>query len=59
MAGEDFSFFSAKRPCAFFLIGSAPEGSVLNNGKTILKGHHSPKFSMDERGLLVGASAWV
>lgn len=28
LAGEDFSFFSAARPSAYFVIGSAPEGSI-------------------------------
>jgi metal-dependent amidase/aminoacylase/carboxypeptidase family protein len=28
LAGEDFCFFTQKKPSAFFLVGSAPEGSI-------------------------------
>jgi len=42
-----------------FTIGSAPEGSVINNGKTVLRGHHSPTFTFDERAIAIGSSVWV
>ncbi len=50
---------SLGKPSALFLVGSAPEGSVLDNGKTILRPHHSPFFTIDERSLLIGSSVWV
>ena len=30
MAGEDFSFYTALKPSAFVIIGSAPEGTIID-----------------------------
>lgn len=44
LAGEDFSFYSLEVPSAFFLVGAAPKGSVLDNGKVVKYPLHSPQF---------------
>lgn len=51
--------FSDLVPGCFFFIGSAPEGSLLDNGRMVMKPHHSPLFTIDERSLAVGASVWI
>ena len=52
LAGEDFCYFGQLKPSTLFLVSSAPEGSVLDDGKKVLKPHHSPVFTFDERALL-------
>ncbi|KRX05549.1 Peptidase M20, dimerization domain [Pseudocohnilembus persalinus] len=59
MAGEDFSYFTLQKPCAYFTIGSALPGNIQNNGKTVFCGHHSPTFDFDEKCLAIGCSVWV
>ncbi len=36
LAGEDFCYFSNNCPSAYFLIGSAPEGTVKEDGKVLI-----------------------
>ncbi|HTR03119.1 MAG TPA: amidohydrolase [Thermoanaerobaculia bacterium] len=46
LGGEDMSVFLDRVPGCFFFVGCAPEGE--------LRPHHSPRFDMDERALMVG-----
>ena len=46
LGGEDMSVFLDRVPGCFFFVGCAPEGN--------LRPHHSPRFDMDERALMVG-----
>jgi amidohydrolase len=46
LGGEDMSVFLERVPGCFFFIGSAPEGGH--------RAHHSPRFDIDERALVVG-----
>jgi amidohydrolase len=48
MGGEDFSFFTAARPGAMFMVGSN------NPDKGLTWGHHHPRFDIDEDSLAVG-----
>lgn len=52
-AGEDFSYFAQKAPGMFFFVGITPEG--------IQKAapNHSPKFQVDESGLITGLRAML
>lgn len=46
LGGEDMSVFLNRVPGCFFFVGCARDGS--------LRPHHSPRFDMDERALMVG-----
>lgn len=45
---EDFSYFAANRPSAFFQLGSG------NREKGIIYGGHTPYFDIDEECLIIG-----
>ena len=47
---EDFSFFAQKAPGLFIFLGGSPKGTDL----TKVAYNHSPRFYVDESGLLVG-----
>ncbi len=46
LGGEDMSVYLDRVPGCFFFVGSAPEG--------LHRAHHSPRFDIDERALVVG-----
>jgi len=48
--GEDMAYFFQKVPGCMFLVGSANTEAGLDYP------HHSPRFDIDERALMVGAS---
>jgi amidohydrolase len=50
MIGEDFAYYLKEKPGAFFLIGARDPGS-----ETVYP-HHHPKFSFDERVLLIASA---
>jgi len=50
--GEDFSFFAQKAPGLFFTVGIAPPGT---RGAP----NHSPRFQVDESGLITGLRAML
>ncbi len=50
---EDFSFYQEKIPGLFFFVGISPKGSDLNK----VAFNHSPRFYVDESGLLLGVRA--
>jgi amidohydrolase len=52
-AGEDFSYFAQKAPGMFFFVGIASPG-VQNAAP-----NHSPRFQVDEAGLIVGLRAML
>ena len=55
MTGEDFAFFSQKKPACFYRLGTA------NAAKGITSGVHTSTFDIDERALEVGTGlmAWL
>jgi amidohydrolase len=52
-AGEDFSYFAQKAPGMFFFVGITPEG--VENAAP----NHSPRFKVDEAGLITGLRAML
>lgn len=50
---EDFSFYQEQIPGLFFFVGISPKGTDL----TQVAYNHSPRFYIDESGLLLGARA--
>lgn len=48
LGGEDMSVFLNRVPGCFFFVGCARDGS--------LRPHHSPRFDIDERALMVGTT---
>lgn len=50
---EDFSFYQEKIPGLFFFVGISPKGTDL----TKVAYNHSPRFYVDESGLLLGVRA--
>lgn len=52
---EDFSFLAQKAPGFFFFLG----GMSPDTPRTLAPSHHTPEFVIDERGLLMGVSAFV
>jgi len=50
---EDFSFYQEKIPGLFFFVGISPKGSDLSK----VAFNHSPRFYIDESGLLLGVRA--
>jgi len=50
---EDFSFFQRVIPGLFFFVGVTPNGTDPAKAYS----NHSPKFFVDERGLIVGVRA--
>lgn len=71
MAGEDFTFFLARKPGAFFFVGSNPhapfvmdpslptEETETVHGEKRVVAHHTPEFDVHEGSLAVGAATWV
>ena len=55
MAYDDFSFFSKEVPGFFFNVGVAPAGQPRDK----VAPNHSPRFQVDEAGLLFGLRAIV
>lgn len=53
MGSEDFSFFQRVVPGLFFFVGVVPEGTNPSQAAP----NHSPRFSIDERCLLLGVRA--
>ena len=53
MGAEDFSFFAQKAPGLFIFLGGSPKGTDL----TKVAYNHSPRFYVDESGLLLGVRA--
>jgi len=73
MAGEDFTFFLARKAGALFFIGSNPlsgfrteewtaadddDVEVVHGDRRIVH-HHTPEFDIHEGALAVGVAAWV
>jgi amidohydrolase len=52
-AGEDFSYFAQKAPGMFFFIGITPPGVEKPAP------NHSPRFQVDESGLMTGLRAML
>jgi amidohydrolase len=52
---EDFSFYAQEVPALFFFVGVSPGDA----SPTLLAINHSPRFRMDEAGLLTGLRAIV
>ena len=53
MGAEDFSFLAQKVPGLFFFIGGSPKGTDMSK----VAYNHSPRFYVDESGLLLGVRA--
>jgi len=55
MTGEDFAFFSQKKPVCFYRLGTA------NASKGITSGVHTSTFDIDEHALEIGTGlmAWL
>jgi amidohydrolase len=53
MPAEDFSEYQKKIPGFFFFIGGTPKGTDLTKAAP----NHSPRFYVDESGLLLGVRA--
>lgn len=47
---EDFAYYAAQKPCCFFYVGCHTPG-------TPVEPHHSPRFDIDERCLMICAKA--
>lgn len=55
MGAEDFSFFTRKVPGLYVLVGGMPPGM----DPAAAPSHHTPEFSIDERGLQYGVRAYA
>ncbi|MCU1230140.1 MAG: amidohydrolase [Acidobacteria bacterium] len=53
LGAEDFSFYQQKVPGLFFWIGTRPKNVTAEDAAS----NHSPKFYVDESGLLLGIRA--
>ena len=53
LGAEDFSFFQQKVPGLFFWLGTRPKNQTAEEAAS----NHSPKFFVDESGLLLGVRA--
>ena len=53
MGSEDFSFFQRLVPGVFFFVGVTPHGTDPATAAP----NHSPRFFVDESGLLLGVRA--
>jgi amidohydrolase len=53
MGAEDFSFFAQKAPGMFIFLGGSPKGTDMSK----VAYNHSPRFFVDESGLLLGVRA--
>jgi amidohydrolase len=54
-ASEDFSYFAQQAPGLFFWVGVTPPGVDPARAAP----NHSPRFAVDEAGLLVGLRAML
>jgi amidohydrolase len=52
MGGEDFAFYLQKLPGAFCFLGAAPAGGMTGS-------YHNPRFTLDERALVLGVALHV
>ena len=55
MASEDFSYFAQAAPGLFFWVGITPPGEDPARAAP----NHSPRFRVDEAGLLPGLRAML
>src|SRR3954447_1647690 len=53
LGAEDFSFYQQKVPGLFFWVGTRPKNQTADEAAS----NHSPKFYIDESGLLLGVRA--
>ena len=53
LGAEDFSFYQQKVPGLFFWVGTRPKDQTPEQAAS----NHSPKFYIDESGLLLGVRA--
>jgi amidohydrolase len=53
LGAEDFSFYQQKVPGVFFWVGTRPKDQTAEQAAS----NHSPKFYIDESGLLLGVRA--
>ena len=53
LGAEDFSFFQQRVPGLFFWLGTRPKNQTAEEAAS----NHSPKFFVDESGLLLGVRA--
>jgi len=53
LGAEDFSFYQQKVPGVFFWVGTRPKDQTAEQAAS----NHSPKFYVDESGLLLGVRA--
>ncbi|UZD14875.1 amidohydrolase [Virgibacillus natechei] len=51
MGGEDFAYYTLKKPGAYFFTGANKEGNPYP--------HHHPKFDIDERALPIAAKTLI
>lgn len=51
MGGEDFAYYTQKKPGAYFFTGAQKEGNLYP--------HHHPKFDIDERALPIAAKTLI
>jgi amidohydrolase len=54
-ASEDFSYFAQRAPGFFFFVGITPPGVAPRTAPT----NHSPRFRVDEAGMLPGLRAML
>src|SRR5262249_30881372 len=52
---EDFSFYAQEIPAMFYFVGITPPGTPVS----LVAGNHSPRFQIDEAGLLPALRATV
>jgi len=55
MASEDFSFFAKEVPALYFNVGITPPDTPAFKAAP----NHSPRFRIDEAGMLVGLRSLV
>jgi metal-dependent amidase/aminoacylase/carboxypeptidase family protein len=55
LGAEDFAFYQEKVPGLFFWIGTRPKNQSAEEAAS----NHSPRFYVDESGLLLGVRAMV
>jgi amidohydrolase len=53
MGAEDFSFLAQQAPALFVILGGSPKGTDVSK----VAYNHSPRFYVDESGLLLGVRA--
>ncbi|HXB91942.1 MAG TPA: hypothetical protein VNU72_06625, partial [Puia sp.] len=55
LGAEDFGYYTQRIPGCFYRLG------VMNTGKGIVSGVHTPTFNIDESAIEIGAGmmAWL